>query len=336
MGGQPRVSITVVTGLVEAIRAAGGDEQKILETLNLDPALLIQREGFLVCADFARLLEEAARATGDPCFGLHFGAKRNPKELGPLVYTVLNAPTVLSACETAARYLHLQNESVKLSLKSDRDLTYLCYDYVNLRLKEPRQYNEYGMAVTLGTLRIMAGSQWAPREVRMSHDAPGDTHEHLRVFRAPVLFGCGENALVMEREFVDKPIPSADHRLYGILKRYLEEGLSHLPAEDSFVAAARKVIAEAMREGSPTLTGAAKKLAVSPRTLQRRLENYGFDFKRLLDDTRRQFASGYLKDSSTSLTEIAFLLGYSEVSAFNRAFKRWTGSTPMEYRRREI
>jgi AraC-like DNA-binding protein len=89
-----------------------------------------------------------------------------------------------------------------------------------------------------------------------------------------------------------------------------------------------------MREGDPKLTRVAKKIAMSPRTLQRQLKEHGVDFKRLMDDTRRRFALTYLKDRRTTLTEIAFLLGYSELSAFNRAFRRWTGSTPLDYRRR--
>lgn len=88
-----------------------------------------------------------------------------------------------------------------------------------------------------------------------------------------------------------------------------------------------------MRDGDPSLVRVAKKVALSPRTLQRRLNEYGVDFKKLTDDTRRRFAMKYLKDRNNTLTQIAFLLGYSEVSAFNRAFKRWTGSTPLKYRK---
>ena len=88
-----------------------------------------------------------------------------------------------------------------------------------------------------------------------------------------------------------------------------------------------------MRDGDPKLARVAKKLAVSPRTLQRKLRDYGLEFKKLTEDTRRRFAVNYLRDRKHTLTEVAFLLGYSDVSAFNRAFKRWTGTTPMDYRR---
>jgi AraC-like DNA-binding protein len=90
-----------------------------------------------------------------------------------------------------------------------------------------------------------------------------------------------------------------------------------------------------MRDGDPTLTQVARKIALSPRTLQRRLKDYGTDFKRLVDDTRRRFSLNYLKNPEHTFTEIAYLLGYSEASAFNRAFKRWTGATPSDYRSRQ-
>jgi len=148
-----------------------------------------------------------------------------------------------------------------------------------------------------------------------------------------VRFGCATNAFVVDREFLERQVPAADPRLYKILRRYLDHVLSEMPREDNFLASMRKAIAEAMREGVPKLAPVAKRLATSPRTLQRRINEHGLNFKELTDDTRRRFAMKYLKDRKHTLTQIAFLLGYSEVSAFNRAFKRWTGSTPLKYRK---
>jgi AraC-like DNA-binding protein len=109
-----------------------------------------------------------------------------------------------------------------------------------------------------------------------------------------------------------------------------------MPREDGLLQTARHAIAEAMRDGDPKLARVAKKLAMSSRTLQRRVKEHGVDFKKLVDDTRRRFALNYLKERKHTLTEVAFLLGYSELSALNRAFKRWTGSTPLDYRRRAL
>jgi AraC-like DNA-binding protein len=335
MGARPLISRSVTTGLLDAIAATGANVDQIRTSMTLDFATLANADGFIACADFARLLEEIAQATGDVCFGLHFGEHSNPKNIGPLAYAILNSPTIAEACATAARYLHVHNQALQPSLDVDSKLAYFAYSYANVGLENPRQFSEFTMAGVLNIFRIMAGSQWAPREIQFAHGAPESINEHQRVFRAPVLFRCAHNAMLMEREFLDRTIPAADHRLYGILSRYLDDVLLRIPPEDGLVATIRKAIGESLKDGPPKLAGVAKSLALSPRTLQRRLDKQGLDFKKLVHDTRRQFALEYLRDQENTLTQIAFLLGYSEVSAFNRAFKRWTGSTPLDYRRKQ-
>ena len=118
------------------------------------------------------------------------------------------------------------------------------------------------------------------------------------------------------------------------MRQYLDQVLSEIPREDALLESIRKAVAESMRDGDPKLARVAKKIAMGPRTIQRRLKEYDFDFKKLVEDTRQRFAQNYLKDRKNTLTEVAFLLGYSELSAFNRAFKRWTGSTPLDYQRK--
>jgi len=225
------------------------------------------------------------------------------------------------------------NEAVRMSFSVAGDQVYIRHLLVDVEIEVPRQHNEFGTAVLLNTFRMMVGKQWTPRQVQFAHKAPVQVSEHSRIFGAPIVFDCPANALVIERECFERQVPAADPRLYPILKRYLELASSATPREDSLLASVRRAIAKSMRDGDPKLPRVAKKIAMSPRTLERRLKEYGMDFKRLMDDTRRRFALNYLKDRKHTLMEIAILLGYSEVSAFNRAFKRWTGTTPMEHRR---
>jgi AraC-like DNA-binding protein len=139
--------------------------------------------------------------------------------------------------------------------------------------------------------------------------------------------------MVLEHDIADRQVPAADERLYPIITRYLEQVLREMPPEDTALASVRRAIVETMRDGEPTLEQVGRRLAVTPRTLQRRLRDCGVTFKAAVDDTRRRSAVSYLRDPKHTFTEIAYLLGYSEVSAFNRAFRRWTGSTPSRYRR---
>lgn len=333
MRSRPIISASATTGLVEAIAAAGGNPDHILRTCGLERSALLNPEAFVASATFARVLEEAAHATADDCFGLRFGEHFNPKNIGPLVYVVVNSPTVATAIQNVERYLHMHNQAANLSFSIEGERAYLRFVLDDFAMRSVRQHNEYSMALVLNTFRIIAGSDWTPREVHFTHQAPERTAEHLRVFGAPVLFGCATNALVFERDFVDRQVPAADPRLYRILKQHAERILSEVPRESDLIASVRSAIAEAMRDGDPKLDRVMKKIPMSRRTLERRLKEDGVLFKKLVDDTRHRFALDYLKNRKHRLTEIAFLLGYSEVSAFNRAFKRWTGSTPLEHRR---
>jgi len=328
------ISLAFTKGLAEAIADKGGNADLILGPFGLEHSNLADPEGFIATETFALLLEETARATGDDYFGLHFGAGFNPKNIGSAIYVVLNSPTIGAGIENVERYLKLHNEAARWFTHIEGELAYVGYELAELGIEKPRQYQEGSMVVALNTLRLMAGSHWAPQEIRFTHESPHHVSEHTRIFGAPVRFGCATNAFVVERAFLERQVPAADPQLYKILQRYLNNILSQLPREDCFLASIRKAIAETMRDGDPGLGRVAKQLAASPRTLQRRLKEYGLEFKKLAEDTRRRFASNYLKDRKHTLTEVAFLLGYSEVSAFNRAFKRWTGKTPLEYRRK--
>jgi len=328
------ISVSAMTGLLECITAAGKDP--ILRAVGLDRSVLGNPEGFVASSVFTKLLEEASRQTGDDYFGLHFGNRFNPKNIGPLAYVVINSPTILAGIENGARYFKVHNQAAVLSLDSEGQRFYLRYQVNDSSVDSARQHNEYSMAIVLNTVRLMAGSDWRPHEVQFAHQSPAQITEHATNFGAPVLFGCASNALVIEQEFIQRQVPAADSRLCQILQRYLEQVLADIPREDAVVASIRKAMAETMREGDPTIARVAKKIALSPRTLERRLMERGTRFKQLIDDTRRRFAINYLKDNGHTLTQIAFLLGYSEVSAFNHAFKRWTGSTPLKYRQTKM
>ena len=334
MHARPMISITATAGLLEAITAAGGNPDQILQSLGVDRAIFSKSEKFIPCSVFAGILNEAARATGDDCFGLHFGENFHPKNIGPLAYVALNSPTIGAGILNVERYLHVYDSSAKWFFTTAGNRGYIRYVLTGLGTEQLRQSNEHGMAIVINTLRMMAGSHWAPEEIQFAHEAPERTSEHHRIFRAPVLFSCETNAVVIELEFIERQVPAADQQLYQIMTQYLDRVLSEMPREDDFLSSIRKAVAETMRDGDPKLAKVAKKIALGPRTVQRRLKEHGLDFKQLVEDTRQRFAVSYLKDSKNSLSEVAFLLGYSEVSAFNRAFKRWTRSTPLDYQRK--
>jgi AraC-type transcriptional regulator len=241
----PKISIAATTGLLEAITDAGGNPDQILRELGLERSALTNPEGFISASILVRFLEQAAQATADDCLGLHFGERYNPKNIGPLIYVALNSPTIGAGIENVERYLKVHNEAAKWFTTVEGGRAYVRHELADLGIEAPRQYNEASMTIALSMLRMMAGSHWTPQEIQFAHAAPHRTSEHTRIFTAPVLFGCATNAFVIDREFLERQVPAADQRLYGILKRYLDGILSEMPREDGFLASIRKALGDA-------------------------------------------------------------------------------------------
>jgi len=330
----PMISSVAATGFVEAIEAAGRDPDEVLRTVGLDRARVTDRQAFIPSAAFTLALDEAARVTGDDCFGLHLGEGYHPKDFGALAYVVLNSPTIAVAFDNVARYLHLYNEAATVSFDRTERHGVLHHGLSGVPAARRRQHQEYAFCVAVATIRMMAGSEWRPLEVRFEHAAPPHTDEHRRIFGSPVIFGADRNAIVVEREFCDRHVPAADRRLYLILEDYVQRVWERSPIEDSFVDVVAAAIETAVPNGELQLTETARTVGVSGRTLQRRLNEAGIEYKTLVGAIRRRLALRYLRDPKYTLSEVAYLLGYSEISAFSRAFKRWTGSPPSEHRRK--
>ena len=180
------VSLAVTHGLVEAIEAGGGNPDDVLATLKLTRAGLATPHGFIPSSAFAQGLEEAALATGDDTFGLHFGERYQPKNLGPLTYVVIHSPTIAVALENIGRYIRVHNEAAESSVVIDGTWVLARLRLSGLTVAVPRQQHEFAMAAALNTFRLMAGTDWVPAEVQFAHPVPRSTVEHVRVFRAPV------------------------------------------------------------------------------------------------------------------------------------------------------
>jgi AraC-like DNA-binding protein len=192
-----------------------------------------------------------------------------------------------------------------------------------------RHYHEYTLAFLAVRGRMLVGDAAAPSEVRFMHPAPAVTAEHARIFRAPVRFGQPMNELVVPKAVLDLPLPTANAAASAALGR-AGETLLGTDAND-VLESARAATRAALDGGDVSLEAVARRLRVGARTLQRRLHEHGTSYARLLDDVRSETARRWVEQRTMSFGEIAFGLGFSEPSAFHRAFKRWTGVTPRDY-----
>jgi AraC-like DNA-binding protein len=196
-----------------------------------------------------------------------------------------------------------------------------------------RQCVEFSAVNLVRALREMAGESFALLGVSFVHQRSDCVPAFDAFFGCPVRFGAEENAIVLGQGDLARPIRSADDRLLAVLRRYCEEVLSrHAERAPALVERVERMIAERLPQGEAGLSTIASKLGVSTRSLTRRLAEHETSFKKLVENIRRDLALRYLEDSGLGLTEIAFLLGYAEVSSFNHAFRRWTGKTPSSVR----
>jgi AraC-like DNA-binding protein len=325
--------IKTILAIVGFAAHAGVPPPELLCAAGLDPAVLADPDTYLLQAEEMRLWDEAVRLTGDQDFGLHlieWVAGFPLDHFDVLSFAVRSSPTLSEGYQLAGRYIRLIHDGVYLSLEEDGDVARLVHGHTPEQIG-PRQPVEGMLALAVLHGRLGIG-ELVPRAVCFAHARPDRVSEQERFFRGPVHYGCPRNELVLDRALLDRPQRHADQRLLALLDRQLGALLSGLPESRRFRDLVVRHMMEELPQREPVVAATAAKLRMSTRSLQRRLQSEGTSFAEVLSDLRRDRALHYLKDRRISIGEAAFLLGFLDVTAFHRAFKRWTGSTPAEYR----
>jgi AraC-like DNA-binding protein len=247
-------------------------------------------------------------------------------------YAVAASDTLGIGWEKFQRFQRLVTDFAPLHLNTEGDVI-----RVSMALPDHPGLRPWGEAVTsvlVARGRQVTGVDFDPVEVHYQHARPDDIGPYERFFHCKVLFSERATEVAFPREILALPLKQADSALSKILDRYASEMLARMPRTTEFADRVRHVTAESLKGADPSLRTVASRMHMSPRTLQRRLHLEGTSFNHVLDEVRRDLAEAYLDKPEFSITEVAFLLGFSDVSSFHRAFKRWSHKTPMEYRRR--
>lgn len=334
MKSEHTIRPAAAAGLLDAVARAGGRPERVLAKVGLVPAELSRPDRSIELRRMVALFEAAAEESGDEFFGLRLGQSVPLRTLGELSYVVLNAPDVGTAMRNLERYLGLYMTGARVSIDIEDGLVCHRLLFDDPSLFPRRQFVEMNAALAHVLLRSVAGSDWRADHVQFEHARPGSIDEYAALFGAPVRFECTTSGLAYDAEWMARPVVDADRSLLPIVEKHVREILGRRAGESDLVTAVGESVAECLCDGSPSISVIARGLAMSGRTLQRRLAENGTCFRDIVDDVRRRLAVEYLRDDDTSVTEVSFLLGYSELSAFHHAFRRWTGSTPRLYRRR--
>jgi AraC-like DNA-binding protein len=316
---------------VEALAATGADVGALLAAVGIERSILDDVDARVPVSVDLALWAEAQRLSGDECFGLHVAERLRPGAFDVLSYTMRTSATLEGAFERLVRFNRLLHDVADLRLGRDGAEARL-----TVRLLpdgNPRQLGEFALAAFTLFSRDATGVDVMPRAVEFSHAEPADTAEHRRIYRAPVFFARPETTLVLPRGALELPMRQADPNLCTVLERQLHELLARLPTGESLLDRLRRQIAAQLCGGDPTVEAVARRMFMSPRTLHRRLREAGTSYRLVLEGLRQDLAARYLSEDRLSIADAAYLLGFSEASAFHRSFKRWTGRTPADYRR---
>jgi AraC-like DNA-binding protein len=331
-GSSPQVLAAAATGIVGTIQSMGGDVDRIFGAAQVDLDLLGSPYNEMNLGQYCRLFEEAARQTRYDNFGLRFGHKFKPRQLGPIGYMAVNSPTMAAGLRALVDYFPAHQQNTKLAVRAERDLLYLDYQITDGRISRRRQDAELSLGMFCNIFYHCHGRNWTPLEIHFEHPGPVDWHEHETLFDAPVYFSQQANSILFRRRDLDATMPDADPGLFNLLEPFMR-GRQQRACVDDLVGLVRQKIEAHFGTGDPSIKKIAAELGLTSWTLHRRLRDRNISFHDLVRGARRELALRYVAEPHIALTEVAFLLGYSELSAFSRAFRQWTGMAPVRYRR---
>ncbi|MFT4569329.1 MAG: AraC-like DNA-binding protein [Hyphomicrobiaceae bacterium] len=332
----PKIRIGGTATLPAYIDARGGSGLRVLHAVGIVEAELSQPEGWLALDRMAWLYEAAAEELNDPQFGLSFGAIVPLQSFGLLSYVVLNAADVETALKNLARYSgNLSVTGINAELTVADDVARIAF---TVGLPDPdrhRQFFESTALVLCVMMKALAGDDWKPREIWFEH-APVDSFDSIEGvearLQATVRYQAERNSIFFDAAYLARAVPNADRSLLPVIEKYVGDVIGR-GESDPLVTRLRDELARTLCDGSPDIGHVARRLATSPRTLQRQLQLRGLGFKSLLGEVRTELAKQYLAQPGLAVTEIAFLLGYGDLSAFDRAFRRHVGLSPRGWRR---
>lgn len=328
------VSVGVVSQIIQHLKNSNIDINELLKAVDLETCKLNNPDHRIPVEQYVLIEETAAQILKDPCFGLHMGQFTETGNWSILGYMMMNCRTVLDAFAMFERYSSVIGNLIKGSILIEKDS-------VMIKLTEPidapkisKHCYEGYFSSLISLARNLSGKQINPFEVALASFRPELIEEYRQVFGSEVRFGKGGNYMILDIHTANTPILLPNEKLLMYFEDYAKEFLNEIEAANSFTYRTQKLILSYIASENCTVKRIAQELSVSVRTLQANLHNEGTEFNTLLRQTREKLAKKYLC-ANYSIEEITYLLGFSEPSAFRRAFKQWVGITAKEYREAE-
>ncbi len=321
--------------IAAGVAARGVDPTLLLKRVNLSADDLLDPDGRFSRTTELRMWNEAAHLCQDEAFGILLSEQLPVDGLGAIGFAVRSSATVGEAFRRVVRYLRVFACGPTLELAEVGDLAILRHLPPSSGPPPSRHAIEFLTAPFVVLARHGVDKSVTPKITRFRHVAPGDLSTHLRIFGEALRFGQPQDEISFERSLLSQPQEHAEPALSEVLDQHLTAQMRAVVEETNFLGRIQEALTKELAQGEPTLLSTASRLRMSPRTLQRRLREDGTSLTAEIARVRTNLAVQYLTESTQAIGEVAYALGFSEVSTFHRAFKRWTGVTPAAYRRRK-
>lgn len=327
------VSVTVLAQMFLYLASLKVDADAFLRSLKIDPEIVKSPDARLPIETYLFIQDEAAKYTNDPYFGLHMGEFAEAGSWSILGYMMMNCKTVGEAFEKSGRYSRIIGNLIESRAELHLNKIRIIFDTPPSAPKMSRHCFESVFSSSVRMMRSLTGVTLSPLQVTFIYPQPESTAEYERIFCCPVLFGQKENSVTLDLSIGNTPVLMANPGLLQYFEKYAQDFLAEMNRKDEHTQAVTKLILARLDDEKLSLEKIAKEMSISVRTLQKRLEGEGVVFSDLLQEIRERLAKKYLRENY-SVEQITYLLGFSEPSVFRKAFKKWSGVTPREYRER--
>lgn len=317
----------------KALQSYGIDSHKLLVQVGLDPTQLTDPNARYSYSSVTELWKLAVEETGDPCFGLKVVEYWHPTTFHALGFSWMASATLKEALQRVVRYIRIANSATEAELKTISDAYQFTLKGVAFGPIPADVAFDASMAVIVHMCRESAGASFNPQRLSLQRIRPDKDceQEFLDYFKCDIDFDAQQDCLYLPKQSLEAELPTGNAELALANDQIVNEYLSHLDSTSIAFRVKTKLI-EQLSSGNITEDVICGLLNVSLRTLQRKLKAEGVTFKELLEETRRELATQYIGNSRLSINEVTYMLGFAEPSNFTRAFKRWHGMPPSEYR----
>lgn len=318
--------------LWRALESCGCDAEAVFRAAGLDPAQLQDPNARYPVSAMRRLWAQSVAASGDPCFGLTAAQLWHPTTWHALGYAWMASATLEQAFERLARYARVVSTAVvcQLERRGDEVFVFRLSPCAGAPQVHPTVH-EAAIGTLVHMCRVSSGRDLTPRGVWLARSEPPCGQRIRDYFRSPVTFDAPVSGIALDLTRVRARLATANAELAQANEHIVREYLSRLDRTAVAMRVKARMV-ERLPSGEVSETSIAEALNISQRTLQRKLREEGTSYKQLLEETRRELALQYLDNSQLSINEITYLLGFAEPSTFSRAFKRWEGISPGQYR----